>query len=51
MSMFLCDHCQHMADSDDGCTEYLGHLICEECAEDLSMDIEINCPDDDGETF
>lgn len=31
MSMFLCKACDNLRDSDDGCEEYEGGLMCEDC--------------------
>jgi hypothetical protein len=36
MSLFLCGECDQIRDSDDGCEETRGLLICVECADDLA---------------
>jgi hypothetical protein len=36
MSMFFCVECDQMRDSDDGCEETGGHLLCSDCADELA---------------
>lgn len=35
MSMFFCQRCDQMRDSDDGCEELGKNLVCLDCYEDL----------------
>jgi hypothetical protein len=35
MGMFWCQRCQELADSDDGCEDRAGTLICAVCMEEL----------------
>jgi hypothetical protein len=34
MSMFFCKRCDFLRDSDDGCEEVAGHLVCADCLEE-----------------
>ena len=35
MSLFYCQECDELRDSDDGCEEMSGGLVCEDCADNL----------------
>ena len=39
MSMFYCHGCCRMRDSDDGCEEYGGNLLCLGCSEEYEADM------------
>jgi hypothetical protein len=39
MSIFYCESCHALRDSDEGCEEVNGELVCQRCAERLD-DIE-----------
>jgi len=40
MSMFVCARCDSIRDSDDGCEEVAGHLVCAACADEIADDEE-----------
>lgn len=36
--MFFCERCDFLRDSDDGCEEVAGHLVCAACADAMDDD-------------
>lgn len=38
--MFFCERCDFLRDSDDGCEEVAGHLVCAACADEIADDEE-----------
>lgn len=49
MSMFYCSRCAQLRDSDDGCEEVLGRLLCSYCGDEVDDEEEEREPDTRGE--